>query len=174
MDKGHLLACPLNSLEPKGRLHGFYYLRFLVTYIDVSRENTGYHQRVQDKDRKEAGKIGEQIAADFLKKRGFRIVARNFSKPWGEIDIIAEKGGILRFVEVKTLTFRYLPDVSRENNHYRPEEQAHSAKLKRVARTAEMYMNANNDQREYQIDVIGVFLDKNKRLARCRFFEQVL
>jgi putative endonuclease len=126
-----------------------------------------------DENRKEVGRIGEQVASDFLIRKGYRILDRNFRRPWGEVDIIAEKGGVIRFVEVKTLSQGYLPDVSRENNTYRPEEQVHPWKLRKIARTADMYMNARNDPREYQIDVVGVFLDTRTRKARCRLFEQV-
>ena len=51
---------------------------------------------------------------------------------------------------------------------------AHPAKLRKVARTAELYMNSKNDSREFQIDVVGVYLDMKTRQARCRLFEQVL
>jgi len=145
--------------------------------LDVSRENTIYNSGDMgsaDTNRKEAGRLGEQIASQFLVRRGFTILERNYLKPWGEIDIIAVKGKVVRFVEVKTLSTDLLPDVSRENDDYRPEEQVHQWKLKKVARTAEMYMNAKGDEREYQIDVVGVFLDKKNRKARCRLFEQVL
>lgn len=119
------------------------------------------------------GRIGEQVAAQFLERKGFRIVDRNYRKPWGEIDIIAEKAGIIRFVEVKTVSRSVLPDVSRENNDYRPEEMVHPAKLKKIARTAELYMNGRHDEREYQVDVVGVFLDQERRIARCRLYERV-
>jgi putative endonuclease len=128
----------------------------------------------EDVARKEAGRIGEQIAADFLVRKGYFIIQRNYRKPWGEIDIIAKKGGVVRFVEVKTLSRDLLPDVSRENNQYRPEEQVHPWKLRKIARTAETYMNAMRDSREYQIDVVGVFLNMRTRRAKCRLFEQVL
>ena len=59
---------------------------------------------VDDTQRKEVGRIGEGIATQFLERKGFRVVARNYRKPWGEIDIIAEKGGIVRFVEVKAVS----------------------------------------------------------------------
>jgi putative endonuclease len=124
--------------------------------------------------RKEAGRLGEQIAADYLRRKGYSLIERNYRKPWGEIDIIAEKGGVVRFVEVKTLSRELLPDVSRENNQYRPEEQVHPWKLRKIARTAETYMNSTRDSREYQIDVVGVFLNMRTRSARCRLFEQVL
>ena len=119
------------------------------------------------------GRLGEELAAEFLARKGFRIIERNYLRPWGEIDIIAEKGGIVRFVEVKSVTCDTLQDVSRENNWYRPEEMVHPAKLKKVARTAELYMQNRHDDEDFQIDVVGVFIDKENRTARCRIYERV-
>ncbi|MBQ5420399.1 MAG: YraN family protein, partial [Selenomonas sp.] len=48
------------------------------------------------------GSQGEQAAADFLQQQGYKICARNFRVPVGEIDIIARQGEVLAFVEVKT------------------------------------------------------------------------
>lgn len=140
--------------------------------------------RVSDERRKEAGRIGEQIAAEYLARKGFRILDRNYRKPWGEIDIIAEMTDTIRFVEVKTLSRNVVEvktlsrnaasDVSREKDDYRPEEQVHVKKLQKIARTAEIYMNSKKDIRDYQIDVVGVILDMSNRKARCRLYEQVL
>ena len=129
---------------------------------------------VDDESRKRVGRIGESVAAQFLERKGFIILDRNYRKPWGEIDLIAEKAGVVRFVEVKTLSRESFPDISREMSDYRPEEQVHPAKLRKIARTAELYMNGKRDDREYQIDVVGVFLNVKTRQARCRLFEQVL
>src|SRR6185295_14954701 len=91
--------------------------------------------------RKEVGTIGESVAAEFLRRKGFAILEKNYRKPWGEIDIVAEKGDIVRFVEVKSVTRESSTNVSRESNDHRPEELVHAHKLQKVARTAEMYMN---------------------------------
>ena len=48
-----------------------------------------------------SGKFGEDTAAEYLRKKGYKIVRRNFSCRSGEIDIIAKDGGILSFTEVK-------------------------------------------------------------------------
>ena len=48
------------------------------------------------------GNDAEELGARFLEKLGFKIVERNFYAPFGEIDIIAQKGGVLHFVEVKS------------------------------------------------------------------------
>ena len=129
---------------------------------------------VKYSERRRTGNLGEDIACQFLEQKGFKVLSRNYLKPWGEIDIIAEKDGVVRFVEVKAVSRENLTDISRENSDYRPEEQVNPAKLRKVARTAEMYMNANKDDREYQVDVVGVFVDVKNRRARCRLFEQVL
>ncbi len=133
-----------------------------------------YTFHVKAKSNREIGALGESLAAKFLERRGFKILTMNYMKPWGEIDIIAEKAGITRFVEVKSVSRESLPDVSREMNTHRPEEMVHEAKLRKIARTAEMYMNETGDDRDFQIDVVGVFIDTKNRKARCRLYEQVL
>ena len=119
------------------------------------------------------GSLGESIASRFLERKGFNIIDRNYRKPWGEIDLVAEKGGIVHFVEVKSISKSLSEGLSREID-YRPEEMATRNKLVKVARTAALYMETRKDKREYQIDVIGVLLDEDKKIARCRFFEQAL
>ena len=56
------------------------------------------------KTTKEIGAIGEEAAERFLKKRGWRILSRNFLVRGGEIDIIAFRFGVLAFFEVKSRT----------------------------------------------------------------------
>jgi putative endonuclease len=57
---------------------------------------------MKDKRKIATGKEGEKIAADFLKKNGYRIIDKNFRCPLGEIDIVAREKGAIVFVEVKT------------------------------------------------------------------------
>ena len=123
--------------------------------------------------RRKTGNLGEGLAATFLERKGFKIMERNYNKPWGEIDIIAEKGNIVRFIEVKSVSREIEKDVTREIDN-RPEELIDHRKLRKLARTAALYMESKRDKREFQIDAIGVILDKTKRIARCRFFEQAL
>jgi|SRR3989344_2032763 len=66
--------------------------------------------------RARVGKLGEDIACKFLVKRKFKIVERNYRKPWGELDIVAEKNHTLHFVEVKT--------VSREIKNYKSNQDS--------------------------------------------------
>lgn len=125
--------------------------------------------------KQEVGRIGEDVAVEFLRKKGFRILGRNYRRQWGEVDIIAEKEDTVRFVEVKAVSRENASrEVSREMSDYRPEERVHPEKLRKVARTAETYMASTGDQRDFQIDVVGVFLNPKTREAHCRLFEQVL
>ena len=123
---------------------------------------------------KETGALGESLAARFLAQKGFSILGKNYRKPWGEIDIIAEKRGIVRFVEVKSVTRENPTGVSREMDQYRPEEQVHPKKLEKICRTAETYMIEKRDDREFQVDVVAVFLDPGTKQAVCRLYENVL
>ena len=120
--------------------------------------------------RKRTGKLGEQIACSFLSRNGYEIVEKNFRRKWGEIDIIALKANSVRFVEVKAATQR---KFSREM-HHQPEEMVDARKLRKLARTAALYMEATKDGREYQIDVVAVILNEATRTARCRLIEQAL
>lgn len=121
---------------------------------------------IPDEIRKNTGKGGEEVACQFLIRKGYKVIERNYRRKWGEIDIIAEKDGTVRFVEVKA--------VSRESEDYRPEELLHISKLRKVARTAALYMEEHKDRREYQLDAVTVVMNAETRMARCRLFEQVL
>ncbi|MDP2648322.1 MAG: YraN family protein [bacterium] len=126
--------------------------------------------------RKKVGNLGEDIACRFLKGRGFVVLDRNYSKKWGEIDIIAEREGRVHFVEVKSVTREpqnHDGGVSRERD-YVPEELVDLRKLRKLARTAMLYMENTKDEREYQIDVVVVILDNRTRTAKCRYFGQAL
>ena len=121
--------------------------------------------------RSEIGRMGETIASDFLKRKGFKLIERNYRKPWGEIDIIAVKDGHVRFVEVKSISRE---NISEAVDDYYPEELVDKRKLIKLARTAMLYMESKKDTREFQIDVVGVILDHASRRAKCRLIEQAL
>ena len=123
--------------------------------------------------RRDTGMIGEQVAAEYLERLGYRILERNYLRPWGEIDIVATKNDIVHFVEVKAISRENRSDISREMSH-QPEDLVDVRKLRKVARTAEMYMASKRDTREYQVDVVGVILDQQRRVAHCRLTEQAI
>lgn len=119
--------------------------------------------------RKTVGILGEELAARYLEGRGFEIVSRNYLRPWGEIDIIAKNKGILHFIEVKTIRSEGAEKT------FRPEENAHSEKLRKVARTAESYLHERRVPKDaaWQLDVVAVRLDFIRKEAKIRYIEQV-
>jgi len=124
-------------------------------------------------EKQKVGEIGESIACRFLTERGFKIVERNYWKKWGEIDIIMREEDTLHFVEVKTIS--HLSEKNKIDN-YRPEDNIHPWKLKRLSRTMQTYLLEKNisDDMEWQFDVIAVFLDQETKTAKVRFLEDAI
>src|SRR3990167_380457 len=90
----------------------------------------------------EIGKLGEDIACEYLINKGFKIIERNFRKPWGELDIIAtDPGKFLVFIEVKTMRQSGNSAIA----ELRPEENLTAAKLKKLKRTASLYAGFNEN-----------------------------
>jgi len=122
------------------------------------------------------GRIGEDVACTFLVKHDFEIVTRNYLKRCGEIDVIAKKSGVLHFVEVKTISSKQ-SDVTHETE-FRPEENVHFWKTRRISRTIQTYflekVGESGVVPEWQFDIIAVFLDTKQRKARCRFSENII
>jgi len=100
------------------------------------------------------GKAGEDLAAIFLKRKGYGILDRNFRRKFGEIDIVARApDGTLVFVEVKTLK-NYGPEG------LKPEDNLSSAKLRKFKRICEGYVASNedhvNEKKGWRMDLICV------------------
>jgi putative endonuclease len=96
---------------------------------------------------KSKGALAESIVCDCLVSRGYKIIDRNYSRKWGELDIVALKKGTLHFVEVKS-DFRL-----QENTGYRPEEQVHNLKQRKLRRIISTYLV----ERKWGLDCSFVF-----------------
>ena len=105
--------------------------------------------------RRSLGDFGERIAANRLEADGLRIIGRNVRVPGGEIDILAEEGDDLVFVEVRT---RRAADGSAN-------ESLSAGKLRRMWRAAMAYCDAiDRDPACARIDVVSVDLDATGRV----------
>ena len=122
------------------------------------------------------GSIGEMVAEDFLRQKGFEIVSKNYRKPYGEIDIVSrEKTGKYRFIEVKTVsweTSRGEPETVSHETH-RPEENVHPAKVRRLMNVIQAYVLSHKVE-DWQFDVIAVYLDQKSKQAKVRHLENVI
>ncbi len=107
------------------------------------------------------GKTGESLAERFITKLGHKVITKNFSRPWGEIDIIAKsKEGKIIFFEVKTIRQELIGNES--GNNLNPEDNLSRAKLKKLEKTCEYFFNRYKDlvssSLGWQIDLIAIKL----------------
>lgn len=131
-----------------------------------------------DNSKKKIGNLGENLAGKFLKKKGFKIIEKNYLKKWGEIDIIAVKEKALHFVEVKTVSLKY-PDKKIGIpilDNYRPEDNVHPWKLKRLSRVIQTYLLEKDPKGEinWVFDVVTVRLDLVNKNAKIALIENII
>lgn len=96
---------------------------------------------------KEIGDKGEQAAAKWLQGNGFTLLHRNWRSGRYELDIVAERGDTIHFVEVK---------CRRDGGLTTPEEAITPAKFRSLAKAAEAYIAAYGIELEVQFDLISV------------------
>lgn len=111
------------------------------------------------------GDIGEEIAEKFLKKQGYEILDKNYSRKWGEIDIVVKNKEGISFVEVKTA-----------HGNFPVEQNVNFKKQQRLIRIAQTYLLDKKYPVDtpWQIDVIIVELDYQKRLADIRHIKNAV
>jgi putative endonuclease len=120
------------------------------------------------------GLLGEDIACKYLISKRFTILERNYTKKWGEIDIVArERSGKLRFIEVKSVSCENIDGISHETS-IRPEENMHPKKMERMARTVETYLSEKDVRGDWQVDLVTVFIDEVGKRAKVKLWEDVI
>jgi len=127
-------------------------------------------------EKRRLGDIGENCAAEFLVRRGYTIIDRNYLRKWGELDIVAEKGNRLHFVEVKSVSRRTAQwDVTHGTSAYRPEENVHPQKLKRLSRAIQTYiLEKRLDHLDWQLDIAVAYVDEEARRTRVELLENII
>ena len=119
-------------------------------------------------EKRRLGDLGESIACDFLQKRGFEVIEKNYLRKWGEIDIVAKKAGVIRFIEVKSVTH------GTYSGGYRAEDNMHPWKLKRLARAMQTYLLEKKLDTDWQLDLVTVQIDQVNRKARVEIIENIV
>jgi putative endonuclease len=125
-------------------------------------------------EKRRLGDLGESASCEYLRRHGFVIIERNYLRKWGEIDIIARKGEMIHFIEVKSVSRRTsLWDVT--HGTYRPEENVHPQKLKRIARALQTYiLEKRLDDVPWQLDIMTALIDEEARAARVEMLENIV
>lgn len=126
-------------------------------------------------ENKKIGDLGEDLACRFLVKHGFLIKDRNYQKKWSEIDIIAEKNKKIHFIEVKSVS--YDTNKTKEADKYHPSENMHPKKQKSFSKIIETYISSNKmieKNARWQIDVIFVCIDKDKKIAKIKYLKDIV
>ena len=117
-------------------------------------------------DRKQVGALGEKLAAGYLKKRGYKIIERNYHCREGEIDIVARRKDILVFAEVRTKTCTAFGT---------PEESVTHGKKERMAAAAFKYLREHDCLGdEWRIDLVAVEFDQSMKLKRIEIVENAV
>ncbi len=114
------------------------------------------------------GREGEEIAREFLKEKGFRLIESNYSNVLGEIDIIMSDKDWLVFVEVK---------LKIGDKYGSPEEMINKNKLAKVRRVAESFLvlekeTAKNFEK-YRIDAVCIVLNGDKTVESIKHYENL-
>ena len=117
----------------------------------------------REKPQSTFGDRGEDAAVRYLKKRKYRIVARQFRNTIGEIDIIARQGKTIVFVEVKT---------RRSDSAGQPSEAVTPTKQRQITRVALSWLKDNDWlNRPARFDIIGIIWADDDKSPEIRHFE---
>jgi putative endonuclease len=106
------------------------------------------------------GKKGEKLAMEFLLKKGYKIVSRNFKFQKAEVDIIARKGRTLAIIEVKT---RSTPDFGN------PQEFVKAKQIQNLVKAIDYFVSEHNLDVEVRFDIVAII--KNKIETRIEHLE---
>ncbi len=124
-------------------------------------------------EKRKIGDFGESIATKFLMKHGFAVLDRNYSKPWGEIDIICQIRNRVHFVEVKTI-IADLKVIHETSDTHRPEDNLHADKIHRLHRTLYSYIDEKGIGNEWQLDLVTVIISPDYKKTKVNFIQNIV
>lgn len=119
---------------------------------------------------KKLGQWGEQVACQFLLKKGYNLVAKNYHIFGGELDLIVQKNGILTFVEVKTRSTQTFGTAA---------ESLNRSKIQKLYHAILVYLEKENLHRgPWQLDLIAIDISQNpktfKKQATIKHYKNIL
>jgi putative endonuclease len=113
----------------------------------------------------EIGRRGEQIAKEYLEKKGYKIVEQNYRTRYGEIDLVAEKKNELVLVEVRTKI---------GDSFGAPEETINLKKLRKLRSNALAYARNRQWSGRIRVDAVGIVLKKDYSVERLNHYENII
>lgn len=116
-------------------------------------------------ENKVIGRFGEELARDFLLRAGYSIKKMNLRAGYGEIDIVAEQGETLVFVEVKTRT---------SDKYGEADEAVDGRKLTNLKKAVERILEEKGlSEREVRLDLVAVDIDRKRKAARIKHYKDI-
>ncbi len=118
-------------------------------------------------EKQNTGQLGEDIAVKYLEKHGYKILGRNYRKPWGEIDIVAQQSNELVFIEVKTQNKEF---------EWRPEENITRHKKHQLSRIVTTYLKSNKipEDQNWRVDVLAITLDFKTKNTQIEHIQNIM
>jgi putative endonuclease len=113
---------------------------------------------------REKGTSGEEMAASYLTKKGYKILEKNFSTKFGEIDLVCRDHDNLVFVEVK---------LKVGDRFGKPEDMINKHKIWQVSRMGELYIMKNKINMPVRVDMVAVVIDREGNLERIDHYENM-
>lgn len=110
------------------------------------------------------GKLGEQIARDYLEKKGYKIIEQDYRTRYGEIDLVAEKDKKLVVVEVRTKI---------GESFGTPEESLTKTKLRKIWLNTQAYTSFKKWPGDYRADAICIVLKHDFSVERLNHYEYI-
>jgi len=111
------------------------------------------------------GILGEKLAREFLEKNGYKILEQNYKTRYAEIDLVAQKKGVLVFVEVRTKI---------GENFGTPEDTINKQKLWKVLQNAKSYTAFQNWSGPARIDAVCIVLRPDFSIKRLNHYENII
>ena len=110
------------------------------------------------------GKLGENIAQEHLKNKGYNIIEQNYKTKYAEIDLIAKKKNVLVFVEVRTKTGEEFGT---------PEDTLNRDKKRKLRMNAMAYVNRKKWKGPYRIDAVCIVFNPDQTINRLDHYKSI-
>lgn len=131
-------------------------------------------------ERNKIGSYGEDIAAKYAERLGYKVIDRNYLKKWGEIDIVSRETKnnkeIIHFIEVKAVSYETKHDLEKAVSYgtWRPEENVHTGKIQKLNRAIESWLKEHHCESDWQIDVAAIRVVPREKYATVKYIPNIV